>query len=561
VVAAIVVSLVLMTQFWKVNSISGSVFDSAGRPLADAIVRIKAAADSTSTDASGHFTLTGFDSSFRPRVTAWKDGFYVAGTDAWPWDRSVKITLSPYAVSDNADYEWIPAAVEDRSGAEELNTRLRLLLATRMPVTAVADFLTANLELGCRDCHGETIFDQWTSGAHSLGNRNIRFMTMYNGTDVNGNQSPPTQYATHRDYGRLPLRPDLGKPYYGPGFKLDFPDTAGNCATCHVPTSALDNPYGTNPNKVTGVDAQGTHCDFCHKIADVKLDSANSRPFDNMPGILSIELMRPSPEKQIFFGPYDDVDTGPDTFLPLMKQSEICAPCHQASFWGVPVYQSFAEWQESPYPAEGQTCQSCHTKPDGMVTNFAPGRGGLERDSATIPTHDFPGASNEALLQDTAEVTLSAKRENDRILVQVDVTNTKGGHHIPTDSPLRQIFLIVTATDERGQLLDLQSGPLLPAWAGDLAGKPGVYYAKILEQLWTEVSPTAAYWTQTRIVEDTRLSARTTDTSHYAFVKTDDSEVTIEAKLIFRRAFYELMQQKGWDTPDTLMESTFLKLP
>ena len=109
--------------------------------------------------------------------------------------------------------------------------------------------------------------------------------------------------------------------------------------------------------------------------------------------------------------------------------------------------------------------------------------------------------------------------------------------------------------------MPLETGPVLPDWAGDLAGEPGVYFAKILEQLWTEVSPTGAYWTQTRIIEDTRLPARATDTSHYVFANPDSSEVTVEARLVFRRAFYELMQQKGWDTPDILMESTFLKLP
>lgn len=191
-----------------------------------------------------------------------------------------------------------------------------------------------------------------------------------------------------------------------------------------------------------------------------------------------------------------------------MKQSEICAPCHTASFWGVPIYQSFAEWQTSPYPAEGKTCQSCHMQPDGVTTNFAPGRGGVERDPHTIPTHSFPGATDETLLQNAAEITVTTWREGDQLIVDVSVTNAKGGHHIPTGSPLRQIFLVVTATDEQGQTLVFQTGPRLPDWSGDLAGLPGVYFAKILKQLWTGVMPTGAYWTPTRLVEDTRLPAR-----------------------------------------------------
>lgn len=271
--------------------------------------------------------------------------------------------------------------------------------------------------------------------------------------------------------------------------------------------------------------------------------------------------MRPTPEPQLFFGPYDDVDVGPDTFLPLMKESEICAPCHQASFWGVPIYESFSEWLASPYPDEGKTCQSCHMKPDGTTTNFAPGRGGLERDPETIPTHDFPGAGDETLLQNTADMTVSVVREGERVTVAVSVTNTEGGHHIPTDSPLRQIFVLIVATNERGDRLRLESGPELPDWAGDLAGEPGVYFAKILEQLWTEISPTGAYWTQTRLVEDTRLPAQATATSSYVFVASVDGKVTVEARLVFRRAFDEVMRQKGWDIPDILMESVSVVVP
>ena len=559
--AALTVIAALVIILLNVTTISGLVRDSQGQPLSGATVRIKASGAFTATDAAGRFTLTGFAPSFRFRVTAWKDGYYVAGADAWPWDSTVEIALSPYAVPDNHDYAWILPAVENRSRIEEGLTVSRLAIASYIPSDTISGFLTENLELGCRDCHGQTINDQWVSGAHALGLSNARFKTMYNGTNLSGAQSPLTTYTTHRDYGRIPLRPDENQPYYGPGFKLDFPDNAGNCATCHLPTSATESPYDADANEVTGVDSQGSHCDFCHKIAAVRLDPSTGLPYENMPGIMSIELMRPSPERQIFFGPYDDVDVGPDTFLPLMKQSEICAPCHQASFWGVPIYQSFAEWLASPYPAEGKTCQSCHMKPDGVATNFAPGRGGLERDPGTIPTHVFPGASDETLLQNTAEMKVSTVENGDRLMVTVSVTNTEGGHHIPTDSPLRQIFVVVTATDKQGNKLPLETGPVLPDWAGDLAGEPGVYFAKILEQLWTEVSPTGAYWTQTRLIEDTRLPARETDSSTYVFVLPESSEITVEVQLIFRRAFYELMQQKGWDTPDILMESTFLKLP
>lgn len=560
-VLAFLISVIIVVLLnWKVRVVSGTVRDATGQVVSGATVRIKATEIAARTDAAGRFTLTGFTPAFRPRVTAWQDGYYVSGTNAWPWDSTIEITLSPYAVFDNRDYHWVPPAVEDRSAVEEWFINVGLGLAAHVSFRQAFLPLADRMTLGCRDCHSQTINNQWAGSGHALGARNPRFLTMYNGTDVAGNQSPPTRSGHNRDYGSFPLRPDLARPYYGPGYKLDFPNNAGNCAACHLPTAAIEEPYGTDPNRVTGVDAKGAHCDFCHKIAAVKLNPATNQPYENMPGILSIELRRPRPEPQLFFGPYDDVDVGPDTYLPLVKQSEICGPCHNASFWGVPIYQSFAEWQASPYPAEGKTCQSCHMKPDGVTTNFAPGRGGVERDPDTIPTHYFPGAADETLLKNAVTMKVSALRQGGKVTVSVDITNDRTGHHVPTDSPLRHMILLVQATGADGKPLAQLDGPTVPEWGGVgdpergyYAGLPGKAYAKVLEEVWTGVSPTGAYWNQTRVLSDNRIPARGSDTTTYVFTAPGSRNVTVNAQILFRRAFIELRDQKTWDMPDIVM--------
>jgi hypothetical protein len=561
----LVSALVAIPQVWHVPPvITGTVRAEDGQPLAGAVVRARATAVWTLTDAEGRFTLAGFDPAFRVRLTAWQDGYYIAGANATPWDSTLSIVLAPYrlALGDHADYRWVLPAVEPRSTMSEWAVRRGMDLAAIVSFDRALLPLAGRLTLGCADCHGDMVREQWGRSAHALGTQNPRFMSAYNGTDLNGNQSPVTEYVQHRDYGLIPLPPDPDEPYYGPGFRLDFPESAGNCATCHAPSAALAAPHDTPLNAVTGVDAQGVHCDFCHKIVNVTLDPATGAPRANMPGVLSIELLRPGPERQLFFGPYDDVDVGPDTYLPLVTESAACAACHSASFWGVPIYESFPEWLASPYASEGTTCQDCHMRPDGVTDNFAPGRGGQTRDPDTIATHDFPGAGSVELLQETAELSLRARRDGPSISVEVTVTNSEAGHHLPTDSPLRQVLLVVTATNGEGRALALTAGPALPDWAGDLAGEPGVYFAKVLEQLWTEVAPTAAYWTQTRIVEDTRIPARETRTSRYAFeAQPGGGAVTVEAFLIFRRAYYELLQQKGWETPDILMEHSTTTVP
>ena len=86
----------------------------------------------------------------------------------------------------------------------------------------------------------------------------------------------------------------------------------------------------------------------------VYLDPTTGLPYDNVPGVISTGPRRPFPESeryQLFFGTFDD-DNVPeeDTYLPLIEKSQFCAPCHQFSFWGTPIYQSFKEWLESPFP-------------------------------------------------------------------------------------------------------------------------------------------------------------------------------------------------------------------
>ena len=165
------------------------------------------------------------------------------------------------------------------------------------------------------------------------------------------------------------------------------------------------------------------------------------------------------------------------------------------------------------------------------------------------------------LLQDTASLSVKAQRIGDRIKVDVLVTNEKAGHHIPTDHPARNILLIVSATDASGKDLKCLSNQFIPDWGGkgnapdDYAGRPGKGYAKILEELWTETSPTAAYWRQIVLREDTRIPALASDATHYEFHAPEDSgPVTVRAKLIFRRAFKKLARQKKWNVPDIVME-------
>lgn len=526
------------------GTFSGVVLDSTG-PVANAIVRVQTTDVSTTTDDLGRFTLSGQFNNTSMKLTAWAKGYFIGGGDGYPLGTTdIEITLTKHDEKDNPNYEW------------------------------VSGYASTGDEGNCENCHAEPgnpsshlPFDEWVRDAHAQSAVNPRFLTMYSGTDMGGNQSPLTRYGYSRDYGYFPLPPDLNSPYFGPGYKLDFPATEGNCAACHAPAAAVNDPYGTDPSIVTGVGQEGVACDFCHKVWDVRLNPNTGLPYDNMPGVLSFEYRRPSEGHQFFAGPLDDVAPGEDTYTPVQSESRYCAPCHSARFWGVEIYASFDEWLQSPYsdPNSGQTCQDCHM-PKGLSDHFVRfDKGGLLRNPETLASHLMPGAMDETLLQNAVTMTVSGSIHNNEVVVDVEILNDKTGHHVPTDSPLRQMILLVRAYDGQSNALAQSNGPVLPDWCGVgdpiqgyYEGLPGRAYAKVLEETWTGVSPTGAYWNMTRIVSDNRLPAFGKDLSEYRFVAPSSGNATVEVQLIFRRAFIQLMEWKAWDAPDILMAAETL---
>lgn len=519
--------------------ISGVVRDDRG-PIAGATVRLQTTPHFTVTDSAGSFELTVPNGRGTIVLTAWAPGHYIGGgIERQTGEHRVEFKLERHCYEDHRDYRWVSA------------------------------FSSIDKEQACQNCHEEPgnpdsnlPLDGWRKDAHARSATNIRFLTMYLGTDVDGNQSPPTRYHGNRDYNPVPARPNPNRPYYGPGYKLDFPTTNGNCAACHAPMAAIDTPYGIDPSLLTGVEAEGIGCDFCHKIVDVTLDPRSGVPYDNRPGVISFVFRRPEQGHQLFAGPFDDVAPGEDVYSPVQRESRYCAPCHSARFWDVEIYNSYGEWLASPYArAESQTtCQDCHMPP-GLNDHFARvDKGGKQRDPESIFDHRMPGAADTDLLRSAVSMTVGAELGDDALQVRIEIRNDRTGHHVPTDSPLRQMILIVRATDGRGGELALREGPTLPDWcgvgnpdAGYVAGLPGTAYAKILKELWTGVSPTGAYWNQTRIVSDNRIAAMDSDETTYVFEPPAEGSATLDVRLLYRRAFIELRDLKGWEGEDIEM--------
>ncbi len=168
---------------------------------------------------------------------------------------------------------------------------------------------------------------------------------------------------------------------------------------------------------------------------------------------------------------------------------------------------------------------------DTEVSVF-PEQGGIPRDYVPFHDHYMPGASDEQLLKNTVTLKASAKRAGEQLQLQVSITNDKTGHHVPTDAPIRQMILVVEAVDPAGNPLELQQGPLNPAWAGNFAGRPGKTFMKVLRDEWTGETPTAAYWRPITIVEDTRLAALATDTQQFTYLLPAGTAATVNVRVI-----------------------------
>jgi hypothetical protein len=229
---------------------------------------------------------------------------------------------------------------------------------------------------------------------------------------------------------------------------------------------------------------------------------------------------------------------------------------------GVLVYSSYEEWLNSPWsdPQTGKTCQECHMPPVAGAEYFVfPHEGGVRRDPSQIHTHKMLGVTDEAFMRSAATLTATARLGNGQLTVDVHVTNDQTGHYLPTDSPLRHVMLTVRATGADGKPLRQTAGPRLPDWAGDYADAPGRTFAKVLQDEWTGESPTGAIWRPVQIVADTRLAPYATDESNYRFAAPAQG-ATVEVRLIYRRAYPQLMEWKGWSDPDLVMAEQRLTL-
>jgi nitrate/TMAO reductase-like tetraheme cytochrome c subunit len=601
----------LLALAFRPQTIRGVVTDANG-PVAGATVRLRASLASTTTGADGRFALSFRGPALHRAVTAWKEGYYPAAADLSVVDlrgfrnlEGLTLLLKPHPTVDDPTYQWLTSHPDP------------------------------NQALGCGHCM--TNYDEWKLDAHALSATNPRFLSVYNGTDLTGQavaepgfrldlpQNPgncanchaPAAALAHNgaaDMNRLTgvetegipcdlchkigdvtLDPVTGLPHaVAPGvqsFRLYRP-AAGTqvffgtlddiprrvsapelerqsqfCAPCHsgswwgVSAYAsydewLASPYAT----------EGVTCQACHMPAEIKQDRIVPVCPPASAGSTSAAAVAGR------FQPASD--TGASALKRTETNMASAPQPAEADFHLPETAVSTAEGLREAF-CRIQACVDCHLKPADpaarnplAATTLIP-----DRPPETLHNHRMTGVTDEAFMRSSVAMTVTATQGSDGVLVDIAITNVGAGHHIPTDSPMRNLILVVTAHDAQGNALPYLGDQSVPAWggegpieAGNYAGLPGKGFAKVLED-YNGNAPAPQWRNGIHILSDNRIPARATDVSHYAFAlpspvvggRGGEGGITISARLIFRRAFKPWADAKGWNEPDLIMAQTTVK--
>jgi nitrate/TMAO reductase-like tetraheme cytochrome c subunit len=305
----------------------------------------------------------------------------------------------------------------------------------------------------CRQCH-QRQYDEWIGSMHAYGQVSPVFIAFNNAV---------------RNMG-----------------------TGVFCVRCHTPIGIEIGEDGVMPNDQRApISIMGVQCDMCHTVEkDYGLVSAN---FPLSPG-------------RTKYGPFGSGTDGDPKAVrnsfhrsvkaDFLKTSEFCGSCHDVvSQSGLRIEEAFTEWKESVYAEKGITCQDCHmrTLPGQPYQKKVMGPAaimfGVKLPDRPLSDHSFIGPDNHLIdsfpYPDNPEETARIQRaylekkkyllENcatveivapDKVSpasefqVEVQVTNTKAGHGIPTGfTAERQVWIEIIVRDAKDRVLFL-SGDL-----------------------------------------------------------------------------------------------------
>lgn len=435
------------------------------------------------TDDAGVVSLALDLSVGAPAVAVSHPDARIGGAELYDsdFDGGVDIELARFATGDNLLYEFQDPGTPQNNGSTSY----------------------------CAHCH-VTINEDWAESVHRQAASNPVLHDVYAGTSAaiidpttceerGGTWAtgigPGTAAPAERCYLGAGTLPDLNEDCGGETPCDGVATETGACADCHAPgiNGALG---GRDLLEATGISHEyGVHCDVCHKVESVDLESPD-------PGVAGrLEILRPT-EEGFTAGPWEPLTFGPyrDVLNPRMgsverdhfTQASLCAGCHEydqpvlvpgaaldEERWPsgrLPVHSTYTELADGPF-GTSVPCQSCHMPPDpdagnsadlGNVFDLEGGvAGGWMRHAGAVRRHVWfgPRHGEQRMVDLAATVSLETRLEPDAVVVTATVRNSGPGHAIPTGEPLRSLVLVVEASCE-GVALAGRGGAAVPDLGG-----------------------------------------------------------------------------------------------
>lgn len=305
----------------------------------------------------------------------------------------------------------------------------------------------------CINCHPDR-YEEWTHSTHALAVSDPVFEAAYMRALKSGQQ--------YREY----------------------------CLGCHSPITRATKDF----NLTKSISIEGVSCSFCHSVTGI--ENGNYIFNQNNP----------------MHGPYSDskTDAHGSAYSDLLTKSEFCAGCHEFSINGISVYETYSEWKEGPYAAEGKQCQDCHME----AKRGEAAKNGTSREK--VYQHFWYGGHSGLFLEKAFDLNEdSIKETGDMIKVTLNITNRNVGHKIPSGFPARKVVLEFTATDEKGQ---------------KIYNDQRVYTKTLVDQYGNEVSD---FWKAASIAKDNRIKPRESRIEVFEF-KVPEGSGKVETRAILR---------------------------
>ena len=490
-------------------TINGRVVNSTNnQPIAGARVGLQAKGNPALTDASGNFTLPNVP-GVGSTITAAKEMFFTGMEAVNDQSALLTISLDPIVFETNRNYTFVEPEV-------------------------------------CSRCHEQQV-NRWTGSPMNQSGMNIWVHDVYSGTATPGGMGG---FVYTRDSAHRTARPNA------------------ECAACHNPTDWVKDPHNVNMgdiNNPTDGMLKGVQCEICHRIYEKDESKIN------YPGVYpgAVNMILPNDSSPMMFGALGDAFVSGSQVMraaynPRLR-SNVCATCHEDNNdhdddgdyeepGSIAVEPTYSEWKDSPYAVVGSNykdCVDCHMPPYGF--DYFCSEAQIARDPNTIRSHDIRGTT-PGFLENAVTMTTTTQPLSDRLRVRVRIDNDQTGHHVPTGVGIRNMILLVEAKSQNtGAPLNYIGTQTVHALGGVgnpqqgyYAGLPGKIFAKSHSNGATD----GVFYTEaTQISWDTRIPALQTDETLYDFaLPSQGGTVQVNSKLIYRRAFRNIVDAKGWTT-------------